>query len=117
LGKAILLINTQLEYAKYGLSLTVPVPVHAVQRSVLPGLKWMGTKSELVELVYALHETGAFGAASLKNTFTVICKIFDCDIKNYHRLFWDIKGRKGNRTPFLKSIMQNLENKCIQMDD
>jgi hypothetical protein len=77
----------------------------------------MGAQSELVELVYALHASGSFGKVSLKELFTVICKIFDCEIKNYSRLFWDIKGRKGDRTLFLKKLKETLDDKLICMDD
>jgi hypothetical protein len=113
LEKAILLVKTQLDFAEHGLLLTARV----MQENVFPQIKWMGTKSELVELVYALHDTGVFGEASLKEIFAVICKIFDCEIKNYHRLFWDIRSRKGEQTPFLKKIIINLVNKYIRMDN
>lgn len=113
LDKAILLVNTQIDFAEHGLLSTT----HVAQEDVFPKIKWMGAQSELVELVYALHETESFGKVSLKEIFTVICKIFDCEIKNYFRLFWDIKGRKGERTPFLKKLIETLNNKMIRMDD
>jgi hypothetical protein len=77
----------------------------------------MGTQSELVELVYALHEAGSFGKVSLNQVFTVIGKVFDCEIKNYYRLFWDIKGRKDVPTVFLREITKILDDRIIRMED
>lgn len=111
--KAILLVKTHLTFAEHGLLSTT----HVAHEDGFPTIKWMGAQSELVELVYALREAGSFGKVSLKEIFTVICKIFGCEIKNYHRLFWDIKGRKGDRTPFLRKLKETLDDKLIRMDD
>jgi hypothetical protein len=90
--------------------------LHPVCENVFPKLKWLGTQSELVELIYALHVTGSFGKTSLKEIFTVICKIFDCEIKNYSRLFWDIKNRKDVPTVYLRKITKALEEKIVLME-
>ena len=55
--------------------------------------KWKGNPIEFVELVYALYETGSFGKTPLKTLFGSLGKMLGCEITNYYRLFWDIKGR------------------------
>jgi hypothetical protein len=72
---------------------------------------------ELVELVYALHEAGCFGDIPLKTVFEAVGRIFDCEIKNYYRLFWDIRNRAAeDRAYFLNKIKQSLSDKLIRMD-
>lgn len=72
---------------------------------------------ELVELVYALHEAGSFGNIPLKKLFGFIGKMFDCEITNYYRLFWDIKNRMGEeRTFFLNKLRKKLSEKLVRMD-
>jgi hypothetical protein len=110
LEKALSLVKTQLDFAEHGL-------LFITRENIFPKLKWMGTKSELVELCYALHAAESFGKVSLKEVFDVICKIFDCEIKNCHRLFWDIKGRKDVPTVYLRKITKALEDKIILMED
>jgi hypothetical protein len=67
--------------------------------------------------MYALHETGSFGKTPLKKLFDCICSMFDCEITNFYRLFWDIKNRTAeNRTIFLNRLQKILSDKLIRMD-
>jgi len=80
-------------------------------------IQWKGTPMELVELVYALHEAGSFGAVSLKSLFSFVGAILDCKIPNYYRLFWDIPNRTGNdRTFFLNKLRKVLSDKLLRKD-
>jgi hypothetical protein len=80
-------------------------------------LKWAGAPIELVELVYALCEAGCFSKTPLKNLFTIIGKMFSCEITNYYRLFWDIRNRSSEeRSFFLKKLIIALSDKLNRMD-
>ena len=56
-------------------------------------LDWHGSKTDLVELVYALHSAGKL-IGDLKHSFAVMEKAFNIDIGNYYRLYTDIKLKK-----------------------
>ena len=80
-------------------------------------IQWEGKQIELVELVYALHEAGSFGKTSLKTLFTFIGQVFDCEITNYYRLFWDIKIRTAEEyTFFLNKLRKVLSDKIVRMN-
>jgi len=80
-------------------------------------IRWKSGLMELVELVYALHEANCFGKVSLKILFAFFGKVFDCEIPNFYRLFWDIKSRTGDeRTRFLNKLRKSLTDKLIRMD-
>jgi hypothetical protein len=113
LDKAIMLVKTQLDFAQHGLLF----PLQVAQGKALPKLKWTGSQMELVEVVYALHEAKCFGETPLKKTFAIVGELFDCEIKNHCRLFWDIRNRvKGERVKFLDKIRKLLIEKLIRMD-
>ena len=81
-------------------------------------LQWTGEPIELVELLYALHETGCLGKTFLKNLFSVASELFDCDVKNHYNLFSTIKMRvKGDRTLFLNKLKRGLTGKMEKMDE
>jgi hypothetical protein len=114
LNKAILLVDTQMEFVRCQIQAEqeVAVSVHASKKA-----KWTGTIIQLVELVYALHEAGCFSNISLKELFAVLCGVFQCEVKNYYRLFWDIKNRtSGDRTEFLDWMKKRLMGKFHRMD-
>jgi hypothetical protein len=113
-GEYLDLIKTHL--AKHGLMLTVHV---APEKNKI---KWTGTKMELVELIYALYEKECFGHVetnrkiSLKTIFDVVGTVFDCEINNYHRLFWDVQNRvKDDQTKFLNGLVKTLVEKLTQL--
>ena len=87
-------------------------------KSGLEKIQWEGGQTEFVELVYALREAKCFGKTPLKTLFAYIGKMFNCEITNHYRLFWDIKNRIGdNRTFFLNKLCKVLSDKLFRMDD
>ena len=104
---AISLINSQIEWTEK--QILAVQGSQACQLTSKPSskktLKWTGTKTELVELIYALHALKCFKNASLKELFDGIGELFECKIKNYSRLFWGIIERmKGERTIFIDKL-------------
>ncbi|WP_459684695.1 RteC domain-containing protein [Viscerimonas tarda] len=87
------------------------------QSQNLKAPQWTGSRMELIELFYALHEAKCFSGTSLKALFASIGKMFGCEITNYYRLFWDVKNRTAEeRTFFLNSLKKALSDKLIRMD-
>lgn len=79
-------------------------------------LNWTGSKVDLVELIYALHQQKLFngGNTDIKEIAFVIGKTFNIDIEdNIYRSYLDIKNRKSNRTKFLSSLSETLNEKIL----
>lgn len=109
LNKAIRLLDTQIEFAQWKIKQNIPVRNQ---------LKWTGEIIEFVELVYALHEMNRIGETSLKKLFEIMGQFFDCDVKNFYHLFWDIKNRaKGDRTIFIDKMKEALIHKMEEADN
>lgn len=70
------------------------------------GLSWSGSKTDLIELIYALHSVGCVnkGAASIKQIATCFESIFNIKLNDYYRSFLDIKLRKGSEIGFIESM-------------
>jgi hypothetical protein len=82
-------------------------------------IRWTGKPIELVELVYALHETKSFndGNVFLKDLFEIFCKMFDVEIKDFSRSFIDIKNRTDEkRTVFLDKLKKAFLQKLFRSD-
>lgn len=72
-------------------------------------LNWNGSKTDLIELVYALTATDAIDA-ELKDTIQLLEKIFNIDLGNFYRTYTDIK-LKRNPASFLDELKTNLLEK------
>lgn len=77
--------------------------------------KWTGSKVALIELVYALHTEGVFndGKSDLKEITNFFETIFNIDLKQFNRVFLEIRARKSERTKFLNTLKEKL---TIRMD-
>jgi hypothetical protein len=77
-------------------------------------LHWTAKKIDLIELIYALHESKVFdnGQADIKEITHVFEKAFQIDLgDNITRSFIDIKNRKSEQTRFLNHLQAALETK------
>jgi hypothetical protein len=87
--------------------------------SILDKVSWTATKTDLVELIYALKTTNAIqnGNADIK-TMAMICeKLFDLDLGNVYRTYLEIKERKHDRTSFLTKLKIDLEHRMKEDDE
>lgn len=72
-------------------------------------LDWNGSKTELVELIYAVHASGAL-SGELKDAIRMLEKAFNVDLGNFYRTYTDIKYKK-NPTSFLDKLKTSLSEK------
>ena len=81
-------------------------------------LKWTASKTDLVELIYALQASGAIrdGAAGIKEMATTCEQIFGLDLGNYYKTYIEIKARKFERTNFISKLKIKLESKMLKDD-
>lgn len=82
-------------------------------------LFWTGNKTDLIELIYALHSSGAVnsGTADIKEMASACEQMFNIDLGDYYRTFLEIRSRKINQTKFIDKLKQSLENKMLDSDE
>lgn len=82
-------------------------------------LTWTRSKTELIELIYALQSSGAInsGTAEIKKLATVFERVFNIDLGNYYHTFSEIRGRKYSKTKFLDKLTEVLERRFEDLDE
>lgn len=82
-------------------------------------LFWTGTKTDLVELIYALLSSNVInsGTADIKELASVFEKIFNIELGDYYRTFMEIRSRKNNRTKMLDKLKEALVQKLNFLDE
>jgi hypothetical protein len=82
-------------------------------------LRWTAPKTDLVELIYALQEVGAFNNSSsdVRTIVQAFETSFNTDLGNYYRTFLGIRTRKTGQTAFLEQLKQRLIQRMNEMDD
>ena len=76
-------------------------------------LRWTASKTDLIELIYALHTAGAIeeGQLSIKELAETCEELYELEFDNIYRTYLEIKGRKNERTKFLDGLKAALINK------
>jgi len=82
-------------------------------------LFWTGSKTELIELIYALHSSGAInsGTADIKEMASLFEHIFNIDLGNYYHTFIEIRARKCSKTKFLDKLIEALNKRFEESDE
>lgn len=77
---------------------------------------WTSNQTDLVELIYALVEAGAFnnGNIDIKNLVMYFQNVFQIDLNHYYHKYTDITNRKKERTVFIDKLKTSL---LRRMDD
>uniref|UniRef100_UPI00404A5DF1 RteC domain-containing protein n=1 Tax=Gelidibacter sp. TaxID=2018083 RepID=UPI00404A5DF1 len=81
-------------------------------------LEWTASKTDLVELIYALQASGAIkdGRAAIKDMATACEQMFNTDLGNFYKTYVEIKARKMDRTNFINLLKTSFEHK-MNVDD
>lgn len=79
---------------------------------------WTASKTDLIELIYALKHSGSInaGAVQVKEITQFLESIFDIDLGNFYKTYSEIKNRTKERTKFLEKLSENLISKIEQED-
>lgn len=82
-------------------------------------LFWTGSKTELTELIYALHSSGAInsGTADIKELASLFEQMFNIGLGNYYHTFIEIRARKSNKTKFMDKLKDSLEMRFEDADE
>jgi hypothetical protein len=83
----------------------------------LASLKWTSSKSNLIELIYAIQEIGCFnnGEADIKLIASTFSSLFDISLGDIYRTYIDLRAR-NNPTKFLDHLRDSLENRMLDDD-
>ena len=88
----------------------------APEKLLNSNLNWTGSKTNLIELVYALQSSGSInsGTADIKEIALMLERVFNIDLGNYYQTFTEIRSRKSNPTKFIDNLKESLINRlCI----
>ncbi|GAA3508518.1 RteC domain-containing protein [Aquimarina addita] len=82
-------------------------------------LFWTAHKTDLIELIYALHSYGVInsGTADIKEMAEACETIFNVDLGDFYRTFLEIRSRKINQTKFLDKLKESLLQKMRDSDE
>ncbi|WP_262914709.1 RteC domain-containing protein [Gelidibacter sp. F63206] len=82
-------------------------------------LFWTGNKTELIELIYALHSSGAInsGTADIKELASVFEQMFNIELSNYYHTFIEIRARKSSKTKFMDKLTDSLNRRFEDSDE
>ena len=74
-------------------------------------ISWTESKNALIELIYALHITGAIshGKIGIRKISSVLQILFQIQLGDIHHAFHRMKDRAGNRTLFLDQLKSSVE--------
>ncbi len=76
-------------------------------------LNWTANKTDLIELIYALHTRLAInnGNIEIKTISTCFEQFFNIELGEFYHTYLELKNRKKNPTKFLDSLKEGLINK------
>lgn len=81
-------------------------------------LGWTASKTDLIELIYALQASGAIksGTAGIKEMASACEEIFDLNLGNVYRTFLEIRERKIDQTKFIDRLKTTLLRRMEETD-
>ncbi len=93
--------------------------IESPNRTRASKLFWTASKTDLIELIYALHSSGAVNsaAADIKEMALAYEQMFNIDLGNYYHTFIEIRSRKSNSTKFLDSLKDSLLKRIEESDE
>lgn len=82
-------------------------------------LNWTGSKTAMIELIYALNYQGVFdnGNSDIRLTAQYFENTFNIDLGNFYQTFLELRTRKINRTKFLDELRDGLVRKMDEQDE
>jgi Rps23 Pro-64 3,4-dihydroxylase Tpa1-like proline 4-hydroxylase len=94
------------------------ITIEEISPAILNGLSWTASKTDLVELIYALHSSGAIrnGQAEISKMAEVCATLFEINLNNFYKTYAEIKNREKDTTKFLDLLKMSLE-KRIGLDN
>ncbi|MDV2466332.1 tetracycline regulation of excision, RteC [Elizabethkingia anophelis] len=82
-------------------------------------LNWTGSKTAMIELIYALNCQGVFdnGNSDIRLIAQYFENTFNIELGNFYQTFLELRTRKINRTKFLDELRDGLLKKMDEQDE
>ncbi|MBS1632454.1 MAG: RteC domain-containing protein [Bacteroidetes bacterium] len=82
-------------------------------------LSWTGSKTAMIELIYALNCQGVFdnGNSDIRLIAQYFEDTFNIELGNFYQTFLELRARKINRTKFLDELRDGLLRKMDEQDE
>lgn len=82
-------------------------------------LFWTCSKTDLIELLYALHASGSInsGTVDIKELASHFEHFYNIDLGNYYHTFIEIRARKNSKTKFLCKLIEMLNRRMESLDE
>lgn len=92
--------------------------IEEVSPAILNNLSWTASKTDLIEIIYALQASGAIrnGQAEISKMANVCSTLFDMDLGNIYKTYAEIKSRETDKTKFLDKLKTSLETRMSYED-
>ena len=99
-----------------GLSYGIPNKLNTLSNGERLG--WTASKTDLIELIYALQASGAIksGTAGIKEMASACEDIFELKLGNVYRTFLEIRERKIDQTKFIDRLKATLLRRMEETD-
>ena len=99
-----------------GLSYGIPNKLNTLSNGERLG--WTASKTDLIELIYALQASGAIksGTAGIKEMACACEDIFEVKLGNVYRTFLEIRERKIDQTKFIDRLKATLLRRMEETD-
>ena len=99
-----------------GLSYGIPNKLNTLSNGERLG--WTASKTDLIELIYALQASGAIksGTAGIKEMACASEDIFELKLGNVYRTFLEIRERKIDQTKFIDRLKATLLRRMEETD-
>lgn len=83
-----------------------------------PALTWTGSKTDLIEMIYALQYSESLnnGSADIKLIASTFENLFNVSLGDYYRIFLNIRLRKNSTTSFLDMLKQKLHDRIDDLN-
>lgn len=107
-----------IHYIREALEALKPGSIDLLQTQKHPILLWSGSKTALIELIYALYAIGDLnhGTAEISTITHAFEDFFNIKLDNNYKTYSEIKARKSQRTKYLEALTIALEAK-MKKDD
>jgi hypothetical protein len=81
-------------------------------------LHWTASKTDLIEIIYALFSNGAFnhGKADINTITSAFEYLGNIKLENVYKTYSEIKARKNSQTKFLDQLTFSLQQKISRED-
>ena len=84
-----------------------------------PELHWSDSKTDLIELIYALQSKGSInhGRMDVKQIAGKFEEVLNINLGNYYKTFQEIRIRKKGRTNFLDQLKEKVIQRMDESDE